>query len=423
MKSISRRKFVGMSAAAAAVAAAGLAGCSGGGSTGSVGSGTDSGNAEAVTPYSDGPQSIEEIAQKLCEGYDLEELSDDDKNYVIQMGYYNCDHMAAASVGEATGIYKLLGMNVDVTGTSNMPEAMSAGAMDCAYCSWTVSLNAANNGVPVFVAAENHTGGSEYLVASNDITEASQLVGKRISLGDNPETNNLNWVEWSKALGIPSDVNQYENYTMSDSDEYLALSTGDLDAYIACDPWGSMAEYSEVGHIMFTQDTDRPTGHGTCCKLAMNRTFADAHPKLAERICLAHTICIQFMYEHPFYAAQLFSAYYNVPVEVAIMTYWRKFVDEGRTIRWDLNEEYIENQLDTMREYHIRDDINQLDLLDYCDMTYMDNSGAKDFEQFIKDNIDSVFPEGMAYEDFKAKAMAVDGSEDYDTSQYEERNL
>ena len=128
------------------------------------------------------------------------------------------------------------------------------------------------------------------------------------------------------------------------------------------------------------------------------------------------------MDEHPCYAAQLFSAYYNVPVEVALMTYWRKFVNEGRTIRWDLNREYITNQLNYYREKHIRDDINQLNLLDYCDMQYMDACGAKDFEKFIKDNIDEPFPEGMEYEDFKKKAMAIDGAEDYDTSQYEEKN-
>ena len=416
---LSRRQFFG--AAGAFGAAAGmfaLTGCSGSDSTGG---GKDSGNSLAKTPYNEKPQSIEDIVKGLTKDLNLAELSDEDKKYQIQLGYYNCDHMAAASLGEATGIYEALGMNVSVTGTSNMPEAMSAGAMDVAYCGWTVSLNAVNKGVPVFIAAENHTGGSEYLVVSNNIKEASELVGKKLALGKDPETNSATWVECAEALGLPKEGSNYENFTMSDSDEYLALASGSLDGMITCDPWGSMAEYSGVGHIMYTQNPERFNGHGTCCKLAMNKNFAEAHPRLAERFCLAHTVCIQFMYEHPFYAAKSFSAYYNVPVEVALMTFWRKFVNEGRTIRWDLNEQYINNQLDYYRQEHIRDDINTLNLSDFCDMSYMNASGAKDFEQFIKDNIDEPFPVGMSYDDYKKKALAIDGAEDYDTSQYEER--
>ena len=34
----------------------------------------------------------------------LGELSEEDKNYTIQMGYNNCDHMVAALVGQGAGI-------------------------------------------------------------------------------------------------------------------------------------------------------------------------------------------------------------------------------------------------------------------------------------------------------------------------------
>lgn len=380
-------------------------------------------SADAVTPYSDGPSSIEDIVADLVSGYELEELSAEDQKYTINLGYYNCDHMAAASVGEYTGIYKALGLNVSVTGNGNVPEAMAAGQMDMAYCGWTTTLDAVKNDVPLFFAAENHTGGSEYLVVSKDIEKPEDLIGKSISIGTDPETTNMNWVEWCGQLGIPKDSTKYETFAMSDSDEYLALVSGDLDAYICCDPWGSMAEYSGVGKIMVRQDTDRPEGHGTCCKVAMNYNFAKAHPALAERMLLAHTLCIQFMYEHPYYAAEIFSAYYNVPVEVAIMTFWRKFVDEGRTIRWDLNIDYMRNQLKTMQELGVRDDINTVNVEDYVDLSYFDNCGAKDFTEFIEENIDSVFPEGMDYDSFKAKALAIDGVKAEDIPEYSDLDI
>lgn len=383
----------------------------------------DAGEEAFATPYSNGPMSTEDIVADLVSKYNLEELPAEDKDYTITMGYYNCDHMAAASVGEATGIFDALGLKVDVIGNANVPEAMSAGQMDIAYAGWTTTLNAVKNDVPLFYACENHTGGSEYLVVNNDIKDASELVGKSISIGTDPETTNTNWVEWTKDLNIPVDSTKYEAFSMSDADEYLAMASGDLDAYIACDPWGSMAEYSGVGHIIYRQNTDRPSGHGTCCKVAMNYNFAKAHPALASRILLAHTVCLQYMYEHPYKAAEIFSAYYNVPVEVAIMTFWRKFVDEGRTIRWDLNKEYMYNQLATMRELGVRDDINNMNLDDYIDLSYFENSGAMDFEQFIKENIDPVFPEGMDYESFKATALKIEGVKAEDVPEYVERDF
>ncbi len=376
----------------------------------------------AITPYSNGPRSIEEIVAEMLSEYDLPELSEEDKKYTVNLGYYNCDHMAAASVGEYTGIFKGLGLNVSVTGNGNVPEAMSAGQMDMAYCGWTTTLSAVQNNVPLFIAAENHTGGSEYLVVSNEIETAQDLIGKRIAMGTDPDTKNLNWAEYCDELGLPRDISLYENFSMSDSDEYLALVTGELDAYNCCDPWGSMAEYTGAGKIMARQNTDRggELGHGTCCKVAMNYEFAKAHPALAERMLLAHTLCIQFMYEHPYYAAEIFSAYYNVPVEVAIMTYWRKFVHEGRTIRWDLNMDYMRNQLGTMVHYGIRDDINTVNVEDYVDLTYFNNCGARDFGEWCKTNIDPVFPESMDYDSFKAKALAIDGMKAEDVPEYVE---
>ena len=219
----------------------------------------------------------------------------------------------------------------------------------------------------------------------------------------------MNWAEWSRELGIPLEAANYETFDMKDADEYLALKAGDLDAYICCDPWASMAEYSGDGHVLIAQNTDRPSGHGTCCKVTMNRNFSDAHPELAKRMLLAHTLCIQYMYTHPFQAAEVFSAYYNVPTEVGLKTYWRKFCDEGRTIRWDLNKEYMKNQLATMQSLGVRDDINTLDLDDFIDLSYFEDCGAVDFEQFIAEKVDPVFPEGISFEDYKAKAYEIDG--------------
>ena len=201
--------------------------------------------------------SISEDVKAIVADYNLEELSDADKKYKINLGYYNCDHMTAACVGEDTGIFKALGLNVTVTGNGNVPEAMSAGQMDMAYAGFTTTLNAVKNKVPLFIAAENHTGGAEYFVVSKAIEKPEDLLNKKISMGANAETENLNWAEWTEQLNIPRDTTYYENFSMSDSDAYFAFKLGQLDGYGACDPWGSMAEYENTGKILKRQNTDR----------------------------------------------------------------------------------------------------------------------------------------------------------------------
>ncbi|MDD3315157.1 MAG: hypothetical protein PHH05_06670 [Syntrophaceticus sp.] len=122
-----------------------------------------------------------DLASELEESYDLKPLSETDANYTINMGYYNCDHMTAACIGQDAGIYEALGLKVKLTGNGNVPEAMAAGKMDVGYAGWTTTLRAVPKGTPLFIAAQNHTGGSEYLVVSNDIKELNYRTKKTSS--------------------------------------------------------------------------------------------------------------------------------------------------------------------------------------------------------------------------------------------------
>ena len=353
-------------------------------------------------------KSGDDLAKQIAENYKLEPLSTEDANYTINMGYYNCDHMTAACIGKDAGIYDALGLKVNLTGNGNVPEAMSAGKMDVGYAGWTTTLRAVPKGTPLFIAAQNHTGGSEYLIARKEIKTAADLVGKKVSFGTDPETNSINWAEWADQLNIPADITKYENFNMNDQDEYFAMKAGKLDAYICCDPWGSMAEYEDTGWVVIRQNTVRDGKQGTCCKVAMHTKFAKSHPELAKRVLLAHTLSVQYMYNHPYKAAEIFARNYNVPLQVGLMTIWKKTNEEGRTISWDLVMEEMENQLEAMQKYNVQNDVNTVNVEDYVDSSYFDACGAKDFSTFIKEEVDPVFPLGMSFESWLTKAKEVD---------------
>jgi NitT/TauT family transport system substrate-binding protein len=116
-------------------------------------------------------------------------IPEKDRDYVVNLGYYNCDHMTAACIAKDTGIFDELGLKVNVTGNGMVPEAMAAGQMDAGYVGNSGSMRAYLKGAPIIVAANNHIGGSYYLVASNDITDPRQLIGKQLALGTNPEAS------------------------------------------------------------------------------------------------------------------------------------------------------------------------------------------------------------------------------------------
>ena len=65
--------------------------------------------------------------------FEFGELSEEEKNYVVEMGLNNCDHMVAAFIGDYAGIYEAMGLKVNVTMSGETTKALISGAMDCGY--------------------------------------------------------------------------------------------------------------------------------------------------------------------------------------------------------------------------------------------------------------------------------------------------
>lgn len=160
-----------------------------------------------------------------------------DKDYVIKLGYYNCDHMTAAPVSRDAGIFEEMGLKVEVIGNAKVPEAMAAGQMDVGYIGFERVVRAHLKGCPIFIAAMNHLGGSYYFVLRNDLFELYRkdpkvLLGKKLSLGTDPEKNSGEWVTFTRKIGLPTEGKNYATFNMADKDEFLAMKTGSLDGYM-----------------------------------------------------------------------------------------------------------------------------------------------------------------------------------------------
>lgn len=365
--------------------------------------------------------------EEEVKNFEFGELSDEEKNYVVEMGYNNCDHMVAAIIGEKAGIYKALGLNVNVTKSGETVKALVSGAMDIGYIG--VGAAALSQDPPYFIASANHTGGSRYLVVSNDITEPSQIEGKTLAMTSTPEGNS-EWRAWARDYDVSFNAEDYNIVSMGQQDAMFALKAGQIDGFVCCDPYASIAEFEGFGHIMFTswginmpKDGSLPESDdwARCCTLAMNKDFANQHPELARRLVYAHMLSIKYLYEHPYNASMMFADGFDCDPYVGLRTVYMKTVAEGRTITWHWSQANLQNDEDFDTQFTnpsiIEKDICYTNIFEASlkrATELADSAGLDDFDSYIKEKVDPISPLGITFEDWYDHAKTIDGISDED---------
>ena len=365
--------------------------------------------------------------EEEVKNFEFGELSDEEKNYVVEMGYNNCDHMVAAIIGEKAGIYKAMGLNVNVTKSGETVKALVSGAMDIGYIG--VGAAALSQDPPYFIASANHTGGSRYLVVSNDITEPSQIEGKTLAMTSTPEGNS-EWRAWARDYDVSFNAEDYNIVSMGQQDAMFALKAGQIDGFVCCDPYASIAEFEGFGRIMFTswginmpEDGSLPKSDdwARCCTLAMNKDFANQHPELARRLVYAHMLSIKYLYEHPYNASMMFADGFDCDPYVGLRTVYMKTVAEGRTITWHWSQANLQNDEDFDTQFTnpsiIEKDICYTNIFEASlkrATELADSAGLDDFDSYIKEKVDPISPLGITFEDWYDHAKTIDGISDED---------
>lgn len=361
--------------------------------------------------------------EEAVKDFEFGELSEEEKNYTIEMGYFNCDHMVGSIIGDKAGIYEALGLKVNVTKSSETLKALTSGAMDVGYTGVTGAVRAVNQGAPFFIAAANHMGGSMYLVASNEIKTAEDLKGKTLSITATPDIDPT-ILTWEQEIGMSSNPEDYEIVDMGQQDAMFALKAEQIDAFSCCDPYASIAEFEGFGHIMaidwaapdISSDSEYDDW-GLCCVYAMNTDFSKNCPELARRLIFAHSLAIKYMYEHPYNAAMMFADGFDVDPYVALRTIYMKTVSEGRTLTWKFSDPNVDSFLEYYTQYsQIPEEeiplINDRNTLISSEV--LEAAKIEDFQTYIKDVVDPIMPLGTTFEDWYEISKEIDGISDED---------
>ena len=359
--------------------------------------------------------------------FEFGELNDTEKDYVIELGYFNCDHMCCGIIADKAGIYEALGLTVNLTKSAETVNAMVSGAMDVAYMFFSKNLMAETS--PVFQASANHIGGSRYLVVNPDVIDVNDpttLEGKTIGAVTETSTNS-EWRKWSEEYGFSFKEEDYNLVTMGQQDAMFALKAGQVDAFTCCDPYASQAEFEGFGKIMcISWGANLEEGEllsddnaSTCCSYAMSKAFREECPELARRMIYAHMLAVEYLYTHPYNAAMMFADGFDTDPYVALRTVYMKTVAEGRTITWQWSEQNMINNEEFDRQW-TNPSVPEEDIITAEDSKsslelsgqLFEDAGIIDFNDFIAEEVDDIFPLGKTFEDWYNDAKIIDGISD-----------
>jgi NitT/TauT family transport system substrate-binding protein len=220
----------------------------------------------------------------------------------IRIGYLQSDiHQLACWVALEKGLYRKHGVEVEVAGIFKAgPEEMSAfaaGALDMGYVGEAPATTAvANKAAEVTVLAQVNTEGSA-IVKGKDapIRDVRDLAGKRVAI---PGHSTVQDFLLKKAL-IKFNVDQKSvNVIVLKPPEMIgALKTGQIDAFIAWEPYPAKARIMGAGQVLLTSHDiwkDHP-----CCVLVASDRFLSERPQDARAAVRAHVEATDFIKEFP----------------------------------------------------------------------------------------------------------------------------
>jgi NitT/TauT family transport system substrate-binding protein len=209
------------------------------------------------------------------------------------------------------GYFKDYGVKVEIAGVfwagPETMSAFSAGSLDVAYLGVAPTVTAvANKTAQVRVLAQVNSEGSSIVVApTSPIRSIPDLRGKSVAV---PGIATVQDFLLRKALansGVP--IDKVNIIVLKPPEMIGALRTGQIDAFIAWEPYSSKAVTLGVAHVLITSKQIWP--NHPCCVLVADVNFIKCHPDQIKAILRAHIKAIEFIKNNPEEAVNIAAKY------------------------------------------------------------------------------------------------------------------
>lgn len=220
----------------------------------------------------------------------------------VRIGYLQADiHQLACLVALKKGFYKEQGLDVRVAGVFKAgPEEMSAfaaGELDMGYVGQAPATTAVANGAArVRVLAQVNTEGSALIVAGDSsIRKAEDLAGKTIAVPGHSTVQDFLVRRLLMETGLPA--GRVKTVVIKPPEMISALRTGQVDAFIAWEPYPAKARSMGVGRMLVSSARIWP--EHPCCVLAADEEFLRSRPEEARDMVAAHVRATDFINQNP----------------------------------------------------------------------------------------------------------------------------
>ena len=198
-------------------------------------------------------------------------------------------------VAESQDTYKKEGLNVTIQSMSTgsgIVSALASGDVDIGYVGIAPALQGISEGIPIKIVGAVNLDGSAIVVDPNlEITNTTDLEGEK-----DCHTGS----QFNTAGSLLYQLQKYNistsNVDISSVNIFMIPSTfasHKVDAYIAYEPYASLAEYTGIGNVLMYSDEIMP-GH-PCCVIVARQDFIDNHPQELQTYLNIHKNTTEFV--------------------------------------------------------------------------------------------------------------------------------
>jgi NitT/TauT family transport system substrate-binding protein len=235
----------------------------------------------------------------------------------VRLAYLQNDlHHLALWIALDKGFFAEEGLSVEVAGIFRSgPELMTAfgaGELDAAYVGQAPATIAAVRGTArIKVLAQANTEGSA-LVGSKALAEG-RVPRPTLAIPGHGGVQELLLQKALPTLGLAADG--VEIVVVSPPEMLPALQSGQIDGFIAWEPYPSRAVIQDIG-TMIAYSTAIWAGH-PCCVLAAADALIDKRPAVARSLIRAHGKATKYIADHPEEALAVAVKYTGMDEDVA----------------------------------------------------------------------------------------------------------
>lgn len=270
-------------------------------------------------------------------------VSHADQQKPLRMAYLQNDiHHLAFWVAMEKEFFKQQGVAVEVAGVFRAgPEIMTAfaaGELDVAYVGEAPATTAvANKAARVVVLAQVNTEGSALVVSAKatGIDQLADLKGKTVAVPGHSTVQDFLLKKALKQHGL--DLKQIKVIVIKPPEMINALQAGQIDAFIAWEPYPSQAVTMGNGRHLLT--SHQMWANHPCCVLAADANLLNTSPQKAQAVVRAHVQATDFINQHPDEAVQIGVKYTGM--DEAVVRQAMKTVKYTFQLNIDGEKEYV----------------------------------------------------------------------------------